>query len=580
MYDDDFMSERPGSDDYLYLEDGTADLASGLTTVTFIRATLRRTARVWCVIALVGMLVGLGVAVSFPPSYVATTSVLLTPETSPGEAADEPILNEQAIAQSRAVGDLAMQKLGLHQNINSFLASYTVTVVTDRVLLITVSTHSASEAVSRANAIATEYLRFRASVAQTELSLTDRSLNQQVAQAQQNVNSLNAQANLAAAQPTSPAQQANVKTLRTEATQASLALDELQSANADNAATAQISADQVVQDSQVLNAATLVPHSKLKRAVLYTAMGLLAALVLGMGIIVASALISDRLRRRDDVAQALGAPVKVSAGPVRLSRWRPGRRGLRVARNAGVQRIVTYLDSAVPPSPQGPAGLAVVPVGDVRVPAVCLVSLAISCARRGMEVVVVDLCDGAPAARLLRVRRAGVQTVSTQGTHMTVVVPKRDARIAPGPLQREPGQRESGQRESGQREAGQREAGQREAAGPAVTAFETADLLLTLATLDPTLGAAHLAGWARGAVVMVTAGESSAGQIHAAGEMIKLAEVPLISGVLVGTDKTDESLGMTLTPTADGAPGKGLHPDAQDLFVTADGTPGGRPSDD
>ena len=37
-------------------------------------------------------------------------------------------------------------------------------------------------------------------------------------------------------------------------------------------------------------------------------------LVLGMGIVVIQALVSDRLRRRDDIAQALGAPVKLSVG--------------------------------------------------------------------------------------------------------------------------------------------------------------------------------------------------------------------------------------------------------------------------
>ena len=43
-------------------------------------------------------------------------------------------------------------------------------------------------------------------------------------------------------------------------------------------------------------------------------MGLIAGLVLGLGIVVIRALLSDRLYRRDDVARALGAPVKLSVG--------------------------------------------------------------------------------------------------------------------------------------------------------------------------------------------------------------------------------------------------------------------------
>ena len=87
--------------------------------------------------------------------------------------------------------------------------------------------------------------------------------------------------------------------------------------------------------------------------------------------------------------------------------------------------------------------------------------------------------------------------------------------------------------------------------GKLVGACASADLLLTLATLDPSLGGEHLATWATDAVVMVTAGRSSWTKIHAVGEMIRLAGTRLVSAVLVGADKTDESLGVTQTPEAD-----------------------------
>ena len=86
----------------------------------------------------------------------------------------------------------------------------------------------------------------------------------------------------------------------------------------------------------------------------------------------------------------------------------------------------------------------------------------------------------------------------------------------------------------------------------------SADLLLTLATLDPSLGAEHLAGWARGAVAVVTAGRSSAERVHAVGEMIRLAGIELISAVLVGADKTDESLGVPHQPSLSASVGRGL----------------------
>jgi hypothetical protein len=84
--------------------------------------------------------------------------------------------------------------------------------------------------------------------------------------------------------------------------------------------------------------------------------------------------------------------------------------------------------------------------------------------------------------------------------------------------------------------------------GELATAFASADLLLTLVTLDPSVGGDHLATWAPQAVVIVTAGQSSWTKIHAVGEMIRLAGTRLVCAVLLGADKTDESLGVIPSP--------------------------------
>ncbi|HUJ04637.1 MAG TPA: hypothetical protein VLX31_00855, partial [Streptosporangiaceae bacterium] len=76
-------------------------------------------------------------------------------------------------------------------------------------------------------------------------------------------------------------------------------------------------------------------------------------------------------------------------------------------------------------------------------------------------------------------------------------------------------------------------------------ACRPADVVLTLAVLDPALGGDYLAGWADDAVVVVTAGRSSAAAVHAAGEMLRLAGLTGISAVLVAADKSDESLGSS-----------------------------------
>jgi hypothetical protein len=74
-----------------------------------------------------------------------------------------------------------------------------------------------------------------------------------------------------------------------------------------------------------------------------------------------------------------------------------------------------------------------------------------------------------------------------------------------------------------------------------------ANLVLTLATLDASLGADHLATWATDAVAVLTAGRSSWTTISAVGEMIRLSGTRLESAVLIGADDTDESVGATYT---------------------------------
>jgi len=516
-------------DDYTALEDQPAPLAAGLVSLGFIKAAIRRTALFWCILGAVGLVVGVGVNKEYPAAYKASTSVLIT--YGPNENPTSAVLDNQAIAQSRTVAALALSKLGLQESVGTFAPTITAAVVTDRVLLITVSAPSSTAAVSRANAVAAAFLQFRADQMQTAQQLLLKSLGQEVDQARQNVASIKSQISQLSAQPTSSAQQAKLKNLQTELTQAvsQAAIDE-QTLQDNKASTATLSA---VTGSVVLDPAVPLAHSKLKYLLIYAVTGFAVGLALGLGIVIVQAIVSDRLRRRDDVTHALGAPVKLSVGPVKLSRWRPGRHGLAAAKGANVRRIAAHLRGAVPAKAGGMTALAVVPVDDPEVAALSLVSLAVSRAQEGRNVVVADLASGAPAARLLHTKAPGVRSVSVHDARLTLAVPDRDDVAPAGPLGRPLAEAE------------------RSAFTAAVTnACASADLLFTLVTLDPSLGREHLATWATSAVVVVTAGRSSWARIHAVGEMVRLGGTSLTSAVLVGSDKTDESLGVTQHPGA------------------------------
>jgi hypothetical protein len=209
-----------------------------------------------------------------------------------------------------------------------------------------------------------------------------------------------------------------------------------------------------------------------------------------------------------------------------------GRRGLAAADSGEVRRIVAHLRGVVPRGSKHAAALAVVAVDRADVAALALVSLAVSVAAEGRRVVLADLCGSAPAAALVGVKEPGVRGVTVKGAQLVVAVPARDGVAPVGPLRRGPA------------------AGLQRPSRELDAACESADLVLTLARLDPSIGADHLATWASDAVVMVTAGQSSWTKIYAVGEMIRLARIRLASAVLVGADKTDESLGVTHAPPA------------------------------
>ena len=152
-------------DDYNALEDQPAPLAAGLVSLGFIKAAIRRTALFWCILGAVGLVVGVGVNKEYPAAYKASTSVLIT--YGPNENPTSAVLDNQAIAQSRTVAALALGKLGLQESVGTFAPTITAAVVTDRVILITVSAPSSTAAVSRANAVAAAFLQFRADQMET-----------------------------------------------------------------------------------------------------------------------------------------------------------------------------------------------------------------------------------------------------------------------------------------------------------------------------------------------------------------------------------------------------------------------------
>lgn len=496
-----------------------------LVSLGFLGAALRCRARLWCAGALIGLVVGCGYYVAVPHAYQATASVLLA--DAPGADTDVEVQTDMALAQSAPVAVGVIQQLGLRRTPDSLLGTYTVTKITDQVLLITVSAPTSNGAVRTASAVAGQFLKFRAQYWETQQQETNAQLDQQVSEAQRYLASVTRQIRQVSAQVSSRAQRVELENLQTQETTAHNTLTEVRQYAIPTKESTQTITQGVVQGSEVLNAASLVKSSRLTEMILYAGGGLFGGLALGMVIVIIGAITSDRLRRRDDIAYAFGAPVRLSVGSLRESRLVPDLGGEAAARRRHMERIVEHLHSVVRGSSSRPVGLAVVAVDDVRTVARAVVALAVSSAKGRGQVVLADLSQGAHAARLLGIDRPGIGTASADGMHIVVVVPEASDVAPVGPLRSHTSP-----------------AGNTQADEALANVCARADLVLSLVTLDPASGGEHLATWATDVVAVVTAGQSTAVRIHAAGEMIRLAGARLDSAVVIGADKSDESLGV------------------------------------
>jgi capsular polysaccharide biosynthesis protein len=477
------------------LDDRAAGPAAGLVSLGFLWAALRRTAWRWCTLAVLGLIIGGGYYAVSPPTPTATTSLLLVDNPS-----QNPVTQAQtdlALAQSLQVATAAVRQLGLPQAPESFLGSYSAVTTSPQVITISARGATSGAAVQVAQAVAQQFLAIRGAYQQTQYNLLQTQLNQELTAARQQVRTASAGA---------------------EQTTALTNLGAVQSYVTPTLTAAKTNMQAMIKGSVVLNAAEPVKASRTKGILEYAAAGLVIGLTLGVGIVVIAAITSDKLRRRDDIAYAIGAPVRLNVGHLRTGRTlasfrrSPGDMGL----------VVDHLGKAIPSMGRGPVSLAVVPVDDTASAARAVVALAASLAG-SKRVVVADLSAGAPAARLLGVREPGLVRVDHEDAHLTVVMPAADDMAPAGPL---PGLDQHAEPDAA-----------------LASACAQADIVLSLVSLDPARGGDHLVTWATDVVAMVTAGRSTATRIHTVGEMIRLSGARLASVVVMDFDKADESLG-------------------------------------
>ncbi len=489
-------------------DDGEVQLAAsptaeaGLVSMPFLVAAVRRKWRRIVATAGVCALLALGLAQVIGGQHAATVTLLLISDPTADPTAA--MATNVSLAQTRAVAEEVVQDLHLPMRPEVFLTTVAATQASNQLMVLTVAAPSDKAAERRAGELATVYLDFRAkqlsAFANATLTANQRridSLNGQIADLTKRYD--------AVAQ--SSGQEQLATTLLTQRAQLQTAVDEAEQTNAQT----KLQNEAIVAASHVVDAPAVVPSPRVKNSVLAVMSGLIGGAALGLGLVLVPAVVSTRLRRREDVARALGLPVRFSAGIVSTRWWRAPRGEVR--RNA--ERLAHGLATALPEDADV-ARLTVASVGDVRDGAHVIGALADELARESTPVAVVDLSSSGALARRPR-RLSGRRDPIPDRAR--VKVHRQDVRVT------ELASR-SRVRISSAKELGK------------------AEVILTLIELDLGAGIDALGELADRCVVLVSTGRASAERLRSSATLLRQSGIYPDFALLVGADDTDDSSGF------------------------------------
>jgi len=403
-----------------------------VASITYLWAAMRRRWRTWVLLGALGAAIAVGQTLAVPPPVSATTTLYLShPSGVDPASAMQTDLN---ILLTRTVAEQTTQALGrgattAHLTADGLRSDTTAAVVTSTVLSITVSAPTQKLALEETRTLAATYLAFRSRQLNAEANAQISGYHDQIAAAQKQIGVLTQQYD--ALSNGNANQQTEAADVLSQRSQLSAQVITLQQ-DVDSTA---LTADSVTEASHVLDPAAVNDSSEVRRVILAALTGLAGGLAVGTALVLFEALTSTRLRRREEVALAIGAPVRYAA-----RRIRPG------------------------------------------------------------------LLHGAAAAHGRQVLLRGLESADTERRPLVLVTPGR--------------------------------AGLRNAAVLAELAG------LDLHPLDFDAGADELAERCGSAVLVVTAGRSSAEQLRTAAELLRASGIELVFALLIGTDGTDESSGL------------------------------------
>jgi len=465
----------------------------------YLRSTLQRRWRVVAATAAAGLMVALVALFALPTSATASATVLLAhdPAVDPATA----LATDQSLLETRIVAQKVIDELHLGLSPDDFLSTFTPVEISTQVLQIDLKAPTAQEAVDRLSSLSQKFLEYRNERLKTQADAIVTADQATIATLQGQVADLGKRYNTAAA-----------------AGEGQLATDLLaqQSQLSSQIATLQqtiqattIQADSLAAASQVVDPAAAVPASGKKRIALGVMSGLILGAAVGGAVVFAQALISNSLRRREEVATALGRPVSFSAGRVR-GRMPWGRRG----RQRNLEVLATGLLSALPDGRDPNEHLALLGVGDLSSAAMVLMRAGRLLQESGEQVFLVDLTTQRWLA-------------GTPHGDLPLYHPEERPQLSDGPLSLVASAR-----------------AEVPEGNPLQEEWDRADVVLVLGEVDLGVGTGHLSTWTERVVLLVGAGKATAELLRSISRTLTRTGPQLEFAMLVGADRTDESVGI------------------------------------
>ncbi|MCX5268740.1 Wzz/FepE/Etk N-terminal domain-containing protein [Streptomyces sp. NBC_00199] len=370
--------------------------AAPLLDLQNLVAAVRRRRRLWCSLALLGLLAGAAVAFLLPQPPTAVTKVLVAHEEDQPNDPGTLIRTDVALLQTTRIAEQALKSLRSQEKAEDFMQDYSGAGVTNNVLQITVTGDSDAEAVARAGALADAFVADHvrriqeASKAEAKALLDQRDqLKAQLAQVNKTIGD--------GTEASGPGSSADLESLYARRAELTSQITDF----SQRAGEASIGTPRLVAGTQIVDAPYAVRYSLPRTAATDAAIGLFLGLFLGLAVAAVGAVVADRPVLRREIAANLGASV-IAELP-----HRPGGRWQRRRVRASRERLTTSLARTVRGSAEP---VSLLELGCARNTSVIALDLAGALAAEGPVVVV----DGLPGRQLADRRpKPGDPTVVT-----------------------------------------------------------------------------------------------------------------------------------------------------------------------